>query len=114
MSNKNRIFIVKYGSDESSMYKMEEIPADAYHIKARMSYYDADQGWTLLVRGKQAAFLHDDGDGVDITLNSMKMRFDYSMIEELRLMLEYYKDLRSEGEPVALLKMLEDDTNATN
>ena len=87
----NKMVYVDNGGDGSkNLYEFETIRNDMNDGKVVMRFYENDVGWTDLVRGKNAATLKDNGDGVTIKFwGGDKIKLDYSQLQELAMLLQY-------------------------
>lgn len=78
------------GDDSSNIYEL--FVSDRKHNETiiKMIYSMKDDGWSDKVKGKQAASLKDNGNGVSIRMGKKTINLDYSEMVELLLLLVYY------------------------
>jgi argininosuccinate synthase len=86
-------YIETYDNGEASIYDLETIDAHANTGKVLMRYSPLDNAWTSLVKGEVAVKLKDTGDEVKIKFdNGKKIKLDYSQLQELAMILQYYNE----------------------
>lgn len=90
MSNK-MIYINKCGGDNSNMYELDANIISLDKSTITLKFFEGDEGWTSLVRGKVAATMKDDGNGVTFKFRDKKkkVRLDYSELQEMLMLIKY-------------------------
>lgn len=89
------IYLVDPGDGEKIQYDLNTLSTEINDGRVEMKYHADDMSWTDAVRGTVAATLHDHGNGIRISFdNNPKnvLQFDYSEIEQLRALLQYYEE----------------------
>ncbi len=91
---KNEItYVCDPGDGETRMYNAGVVLNEENNQKISVSYSNNDNGWTSLVRGKNAVKLKDYGNGIKIKFDDgTKIKLGYDQIEILEVLLKYYNE----------------------
>ena len=85
------IYIERSGDGNSSMYELDADIRGLDESTITLKFFEGDQGWTSLVRGKVAATMKDDGNGVTFKFRDKKkkIKLDYSELQEMLMLIKY-------------------------
>lgn len=81
-----------------------------YNYSVKLKFSKMDHGWSAKVKGKTAAKLKDDGNGVEVSFSNSKgvRKFDHSEWEELRLLMLAYDEAEGNSPTVNMITKAKD------
>jgi hypothetical protein len=81
----------KYIFSDDSIYVMTQKANGINDHKLKLRFSNKDKRWSSEIRGKVAAKLHSDGNGVNVAFRDGKtIRLDYCQVQELEWLLKEF------------------------